>query len=104
VTPTSSLATGFSGHLCQYDVDECASTPCKNGAKCLDGPNTYTCVCTEGKGGEAVWGPGDGAVGWEKEIGEALVWEQEHSSVQLWAQVGVVRTPQNMTHPRRSLI
>ena len=48
VTISSSLATGFSGHLCQYDVDECASTPCKNGAKCLDGPNTYTCVCTEG--------------------------------------------------------
>lgn len=41
-------ATGFTGHLCQYDVDECASTPCENGAKCLDGPSTYTCVCTEG--------------------------------------------------------
>lgn len=42
--------SGFSGHLCQYDVDECASTPCRNGAKCLDGPNTYTCVCSEGAG------------------------------------------------------
>uniref|UniRef100_A0A8C3XC95 Neurogenic locus notch homolog protein 1 n=1 Tax=Catagonus wagneri TaxID=51154 RepID=A0A8C3XC95_9CETA len=41
-------AAGFAGHLCQYDTDECASTPCKNGAKCLDGPNAYTCVCTEG--------------------------------------------------------
>lgn len=56
---SSSLATGFSGHLCQYDVDECASTPCKNGAKCLDGPNTYTCVCTEGTRGSAGLGTGD---------------------------------------------
>lgn len=30
------------------DIDECASTPCKNGAKCTDGPNKYTCECAEG--------------------------------------------------------
>lgn len=41
---------GFNGHLCQFDIDECASTPCKNGAKCVDGPNTYSCECTEGEG------------------------------------------------------
>lgn len=39
---------GFAGNLCQIDIDECASTPCKNGAKCTDGPNKYTCDCTEG--------------------------------------------------------
>lgn len=39
---------GFSGNLCQVDIDECASTPCKNGAKCTDGPNKYTCECSEG--------------------------------------------------------
>lgn len=39
---------GFSGNLCQVDIDECASTPCKNGAKCTDGPNKYTCECAEG--------------------------------------------------------
>lgn len=44
---------GFTGHLCQHDVDECASTPCGNGAKCLDGPNSYSCVCTEGASGGA---------------------------------------------------
>uniref|UniRef100_A0A3Q1H9L7 Neurogenic locus notch homolog protein 1 n=1 Tax=Anabas testudineus TaxID=64144 RepID=A0A3Q1H9L7_ANATE len=38
----------FTGNLCQIDIDECASTPCKNGAKCTDGPNKYTCECTEG--------------------------------------------------------
>lgn len=58
LTATPFLATGFTGHLCQYDVDECASTPCKNGAKCLDGPNTYSCMCTEG-----MWPVGGGWVG-----------------------------------------
>lgn len=48
-----SLLPGFNGHLCQFDIDECASTPCKNGAKCVDGPNTYSCECTEGEG---CWG------------------------------------------------
>lgn len=53
VTPSS--IPGFNGHLCQFDIDECASTPCKNGAKCVDGPNTYSCECTEGEG----WGLGE---------------------------------------------
>ncbi|TMS08310.1 Neurogenic locus notch-like protein protein 1 [Larimichthys crocea] len=43
---------GFSGNLCQVDIDECASTPCKNGAKCTDGPNKYTCECAEGYSGQ----------------------------------------------------
>lgn len=47
---TSPSVPGFNGHLCQFDIDECASTPCKNGAKCVDGPNTYSCECTEGEG------------------------------------------------------
>lgn len=49
---------GFTGHLCQHDVDECASTPCGNGAKCLDGPNSYSCVCTEGASGGVQAGGG----------------------------------------------
>uniref|UniRef100_A0A8C6P6F5 Neurogenic locus notch homolog protein 1 n=1 Tax=Nothobranchius furzeri TaxID=105023 RepID=A0A8C6P6F5_NOTFU len=42
------LFSGFTGNFCQIDTDECASTPCENGAKCTDGPNKYTCECTEG--------------------------------------------------------
>uniref|UniRef100_A0A8C4EBL8 Neurogenic locus notch homolog protein 1 n=1 Tax=Dicentrarchus labrax TaxID=13489 RepID=A0A8C4EBL8_DICLA len=45
------LQPSFTGSHCQIDIDECASTPCKNGAKCTDGPNKYTCECTEGYSG-----------------------------------------------------
>lgn len=43
------LTTGFTGEMCQVDIDECASTPCHNGAKCLDRPNGYECECAEGE-------------------------------------------------------
>lgn len=43
------LFSGFSGDMCQIDIDECSSTPCLNGAKCMDLPNGYECECAEGK-------------------------------------------------------
>ena len=39
---------GFSGTLCDVDIDECKSTPCQNGATCADGINSYTCSCLAG--------------------------------------------------------
>ncbi len=29
-------------------TDECASTPCENGATCIDALNAYTCTCAPG--------------------------------------------------------
>ena len=30
------------------DIDECASKPCLNGGKCVDGINSFTCKCAPG--------------------------------------------------------
>ncbi len=36
------------------DTDECLSNPCANGATCLDGVDSYTCVWPEGFTG-TIW-------------------------------------------------
>jgi hypothetical protein len=37
---------GYSGDLCQVDINECEDHACLNGANCLDGIGSYTCDCT----------------------------------------------------------
>ena len=56
LSPRRVLAADNSGSgNCEVDVNECASKPCKNGAKCSDSSvgsavsfNTYQCTCTPG--------------------------------------------------------
>ena len=36
------------GHNCELNTDDCASSPCKNGATCTDGVFAYTCTCAAG--------------------------------------------------------
>ncbi|XP_074473101.1 versican core protein isoform X2 [Sebastes fasciatus] len=38
-------APGYTGQLCETDVDECRSNPCLNGATCLDGVDSFSCLC-----------------------------------------------------------
>ena len=38
---------GFSGPLCDINIDDCSSNPCING-KCKDGVNQYDCECNKG--------------------------------------------------------
>ncbi|XP_034055819.1 versican core protein-like isoform X4 [Gymnodraco acuticeps] len=45
-------APGFTGPLCETDVDECQSNPCLNGATCLDGVASFTCLCLPSYSGE----------------------------------------------------
>ena len=33
------------------DINECESTPCRNGGTCEDGVNQYTCHCVDGYDG-----------------------------------------------------
>jgi Notch-like protein len=48
---TCTCVAGYSGVLCQTNIDECASTPCQNGATCIDTSNGYTCSCVAGFSG-----------------------------------------------------
>ncbi|XP_078575910.1 uncharacterized protein LOC144861769 [Branchiostoma floridae x Branchiostoma japonicum] len=39
---------GYTGSMCETDIDECASSPCMNGATCVDGVNSFSCTCNRG--------------------------------------------------------
>ena len=46
--PGDSDETLLQGVNCEVDVNECASNPCQNSARCEDGVNRYTCQCILG--------------------------------------------------------
>ena len=39
---------GWTGTYCQYNIDDCASEPCKHDGICSDMVNGFQCNCTEG--------------------------------------------------------
>lgn len=44
----SPLFSGYEGLTCEDEINECSSSPCKNGAQCEDLINNYTCHCLPG--------------------------------------------------------
>src|SRR5690606_21526552 len=36
---------GVEGRLCQTEINECASNPCRNGGQCVDLLNGFQCNC-----------------------------------------------------------
>jgi len=42
---------GFTGRLCEHDINECHSQPCQYGGTCLDHLNFFTCICPNGTTG-----------------------------------------------------
>ncbi|XP_061425508.1 protein delta homolog 2-like isoform X2 [Lethenteron reissneri] len=39
---------GYTGKVCEIDIDECSPNPCQNGGRCIDGSASYTCDCAQG--------------------------------------------------------
>jgi len=39
---------GYQGEFCQTNVDDCASSPCRNGGECQDLVGDYECLCPQG--------------------------------------------------------
>ena len=40
---------GYTGRLCEEDIDECQSNPCQNGGVCEDLISKFKCNCIPGK-------------------------------------------------------
>ena len=45
-------ADGYSGDLCETNIDDCDPNPCQNGGTCYDGVASYLCQCAEGFTGD----------------------------------------------------
>lgn len=48
--PRCTCVAGYTGLYCETNIDECApdlkgELPCKNGGKCFDAVNNFTCDC-----------------------------------------------------------
>ncbi|KAH3846510.1 hypothetical protein DPMN_088812 [Dreissena polymorpha] len=43
---------GYTGKLCDTEIDECVSQPCQHGGQCVDSLNHYTYMCLDGFDGE----------------------------------------------------
>uniref|UniRef100_A0A8C8YJ51 Delta-like protein n=1 Tax=Prolemur simus TaxID=1328070 RepID=A0A8C8YJ51_PROSS len=39
---------GFTGTYCHENINDCESSPCRNGGTCIDGVNSYKCICSDG--------------------------------------------------------
>lgn len=48
----SMILTGFTGLDCEINPDDCVRHQCQNGATCLDGLGTYSCLCPKTWKGE----------------------------------------------------
>ncbi|PKU47914.1 delta and notch-like epidermal growth factor-related receptor [Limosa lapponica baueri] len=45
---TCSCPAGYTGELCQSEIDHCIQQPCQNGGTCSSNVNGFSCQCPEG--------------------------------------------------------
>ncbi|XP_044288680.1 delta and Notch-like epidermal growth factor-related receptor [Varanus komodoensis] len=45
---TCTCPTGYTGELCQSEIDYCSQQPCKNGGTCYSSISGFSCQCPEG--------------------------------------------------------
>ena len=43
------VVEGFTGAVCDTNIDDCTNTSCLNGGQCVDGINSSSCNCTTGE-------------------------------------------------------
>lgn len=39
---------GWTGELCESNINDCQPNPCQNGGHCVDGIDDYKCTCEPG--------------------------------------------------------
>ena len=42
------VITGYSGRLCDQDIDECLETNVCNGGTCYNNQGSFSCACSDG--------------------------------------------------------
>ncbi|KAL0969025.1 hypothetical protein UPYG_G00221700 [Umbra pygmaea] len=45
---TCSCEPGFTGTYCHENINDCVTSPCKNGGTCIDGISSFQCICPDG--------------------------------------------------------
>ncbi|XP_045206201.2 sushi, von Willebrand factor type A, EGF and pentraxin domain-containing protein 1-like [Mercenaria mercenaria] len=56
--------SGYTGVLCQFQVDHCTPNPCHNEGSCENGVDNFTCICPEKFGGHLCEEAKDGPTYW----------------------------------------
>ena len=47
-THCSECAPGFTGSLCEFNIDDCTGVDCSGHGQCVDGVNSFSCSCDLG--------------------------------------------------------
>ncbi|HNN92737.1 MAG TPA: right-handed parallel beta-helix repeat-containing protein [Pseudomonadota bacterium] len=52
IAATCECPAGFSGALCETNINDCPADACENDGTCVDGVGSYSCACPAGTAGE----------------------------------------------------